>query len=127
MPSVEFDRFCVVGRNVENGSCFSPAMNKRYLLLKYRYRGSFPPNYVPTLDNDTFASIKTQPKYMQCKHWILIANFRQIFYFTNSFRLKKYSFFKQKFEQIMPEPLQSHPTACSFYTVFSAFHLLKFQ
>ena len=27
----------------------------RIPLLKCRYRGSFPPDYVPTLDNDTFA------------------------------------------------------------------------
>ena len=31
----------------------------RIPLLKCRYRGSFPSDYVPTLDNDTFANINT--------------------------------------------------------------------
>ena len=31
-------------------------------LLNFRYLGSFPSHYVPTLDNDTFAIINTQPQ-----------------------------------------------------------------
>ena len=46
-------------------------------LLKYRYRGSFPSYYVPTLDNGTFAFINTQPSNMQGEHWISIVNTRQ--------------------------------------------------
>ena len=39
--------------------------------------GSFPPVYVPTLDNDIFAIINTQPIKMQMgEQWIMIANFR---------------------------------------------------
>ena len=49
----------------------------RIQLLKYRYRGSFPSDYVPTLDNDTFAIINTQPSNMQGEHCIMIANSRQ--------------------------------------------------
>ena len=49
----------------------------RIPLLKYRYRGSFPSDYVPTLDNDTFAIINTQTSNMQGEHWIMIANSRQ--------------------------------------------------
>ena len=37
----------------------------RIPLLKYWYRGSFPSDYVPTLDNDNFAIINTQPSNMQ--------------------------------------------------------------
>ena len=37
----------------------------RIPLLKYRYRGSLPSDYVPTLDKDTFAIINTQPRNMQ--------------------------------------------------------------
>ena len=37
----------------------------RVPLLKYRYRGSFPSIYVPTLDNDTFTIINTQPSSVQ--------------------------------------------------------------
>ena len=61
-------------------------------MLKYRYRGSFPSDYVPTLDNDTFAIINTQPSNMQGEHWIMIANCRQILYFADSLGRKEYSF-----------------------------------
>ena len=99
----------------------------RIPLLKFRYLGSFPSDYVPTLDNDTFAFINTQPSNMQGEHWIMIANFRQKLYFADSLGRKKYSFLKQQYEQMMPEPLQSHPSVCGFYTIYAAFHLFKFQ
>ena len=65
----------------------------RIPLLKFRYLGSFPSDYVPTLDNDTFAIINTQPSNMQGEHWIMIANFRHELYFADSFGCKGYSFF----------------------------------
>ena len=99
----------------------------RIQLLKYRYRGSFPSDYVPTLDNGPFAIINTQPSNMQGEHWIMIANSSQRLYFADSLGRKKYSFFKQQYEQMMPEPLQSHPSVCGFYTMNAAFHLFKFQ
>ena len=83
-------------------------MLNRIPLLKYRYPGSFGPDYVPTPDNDTFAIINTQPINMQGEHWIMIANSRQILYFADSRGHEKYSFLKQQYEQMMPEPLQSH-------------------
>ena len=82
----------------------------RILLLKFRYFGSFPSDYVPTLDNDTFAIINTQPSNMLGEHWELIANSRQNLYLADSLGRKKYSFVKQQYEQMMPEPLQSHPS-----------------
>ena len=99
----------------------------RIPLLKYRYSGSFPSDYVPTLDNDTFAIVNTQPSNMQGEHWIIIANFRQNLYFADSFGCKKYSFLKQQYEHMMPDPLQSHPSVCGFYTIYAAFHLFKFR
>ena len=99
----------------------------RIPLLKFRYLGSFPSDYVPTLDNDTFANINTQPSNMQGEHWIMIANSRQNLYFADSLGRKKYSFLKQQYEQMMPEPLQSHPSVCGFYTIYAAFHLFKFR
>ena len=48
----------------------------RIHLLKRRHLGSFPSDYVPTIDNETFAIIKTQPSKMQGEHWTMIANFR---------------------------------------------------
>ena len=99
----------------------------RIPLLKYRYRGSFPSDYVPTLDKVTFAIINTQPSDMQGEYWIMIANSCQKLYFADSLGRKKYSFLKQQFEQMMPEPLQSHPSVCGFYKIYAAFHLFKFR
>ena len=99
----------------------------RILLLKIRYLGSFPSDHVPTLDNDFFANINTQPSNMQGEHWIMIANFRHELYFADSLGCKKYSFLKQHYCQMMPAPLQSHPSVCGFYTIYAAFHLFKFQ
>ena len=99
----------------------------RIPLLKYRYLGSFPSDYVPTLDNDTFAIINTQPSNMHGEHWILIAKFRQKLYFADLLGRKKYSFLKQQYEQMMPEPLQSHPSVRGFYTIYAAFYLFNFR
>ena len=96
-------------------------------LLKYRYRGPFPSDYVPTLDHDTFAIINTQPSNFQVGRWIKIANSRQKLFFADSLGRKKYSFLKQQYEQMMPEPQQSHPSVCSFYTMYAAFPLFKFR
>ena len=57
----------------------------------------------------------------------MIAKFCRILYFPDSLGRKKYSFLKQHYEQMMPEPLQSHPNDCGFYTIYAAFHLFKFQ
>ena len=99
----------------------------RIPLLKYRYRGSFPSDYIPTLENDTFAIINTQPSNMQCEHWIMVANPCQKLYFADSLGRRKYSFLKQHYEQMIPEPLQSHPSVCGFYTIYAAFHLFDFR
>ena len=99
----------------------------RIPLLKFRYLGSFPSDYVPTLDKYTFAIINTQPSDMQGEHWIMIANSRQKLYFADSLGRKKYSYLKQQYEQMIPEPLQSHPSVCGFYTIYAAFHLFKFR
>ena len=83
-------------------------------LLKYRYRGSFPSDYIPTLDNDTFGNINTQPSNMQGGQWIFISKSCQILYFVDSLGRKKYKFLKQQYEQIMPEPLHSIPAFAVF-------------
>ena len=56
----------------------------RIPLLKFWYLGSFPSDYIPTLDKDTFAIFNTQPSNMQFEHWILIANCRHELYFADS-------------------------------------------
>ena len=99
----------------------------RIPLLKCRYLGSFPSDYVPTLGNDTFAIINTQPSNMQGEHWIMIANSRHELYFADSLGCKGYSFLKQHYKQMMPAPLQSHPSVYGFYTMYAAFHLFKFR
>ena len=99
----------------------------RIPLLKFRYLGSFLSDGVPTLDNDTFAIINTQPSNMQVEHWIMIAKFRHELYFADSLGCKGYSFLKQHYKQMMPAPLQSHPSVCGIYTIYAAFHIFKFQ
>ena len=64
---------------------------------------------------------------MQGEHWIMIANFRHELYFADSLGCKKYSLLKQHFKQMMPAPLQSHPSVCGFYTIYAAVHHFKFQ
>ena len=97
-------------------------------LLKFWYLGSFSSDYVPTLDNDTFAIINTQPSKMQGEHWIKIAIFRHELYFADFLGCKGYSFLNnQHYKQMMPAPLQSHPSVCSYYTIYAAFHLFKFR
>ena len=64
---------------------------------------------------------------MQGEHWTMVAKSRQLLYFADSLGRKKYSFLKQLYEQIMPEPLQSHPRVCDFYTIYAAFHLFKIR
>ena len=100
----------------------------RIPLLKFRYLSSFPSDYVPTLDNDTFAIINTQPSNMQCEHWIMIAKFRHELYIAEYLGCKGYSFLNnQHYKQMMPAPLQSHTSVCGFYTIYAAFHLFKFR
>ena len=100
---------------------------KRIPLLKYRYGGSFPSDYGPTLENDSFAIINTQPSNMQGEHWIMIANSCQILCFADPLVRKTYSFLKQQYEQMMPETLQTHSSVCFFHTIYAAFHLFNFQ
>ena len=100
----------------------------RIPLITFRYLGSFLSHFVATLDIDTFAIINTQPSNMQGEHWIMIANFRHELYFADSLGCKGYTFFNnQDYKQMMPTPLQSHPTVCGFYTIYAAFHRLKFR
>ena len=100
----------------------------RLLLLIFRYRGSFPSDYVPTLDNDAFAIINTQPSNMQDEHWIMIGKLRHELYFSDSLGCKKYSVLNnQHHKQMMPTPLQFHPSVCGFYTKHAAFHLFMFR
>ena len=101
----------------------------RIPLLKFRYFSSFPSDYVPTLDNDTFAILNTQPSIMQGEHWIKFANFRHQLYFADSLACKGYSFLNnnQHYKQMMPAPLESRPSFCTFYTIYADFHLFNFQ
>ena len=64
---------------------------------------------------------------MQGEHWIMIAIFRHELYFADSLGRKKYSFLKQQYEQMMPDPPQSHPSDGGFYTIYAAFHLFKLR
>ena len=64
---------------------------------------------------------------MQGELWIMTANFRHELFFAESLGCEGYSFLKQHYKQMMPAPLQSHPSVCGFYTKYAAFHLFKFR
>ena len=64
---------------------------------------------------------------MQGEHWIMISNSRQVFNIADILGHKEYSFLKQQYGQMMPEPLQSHPSVRRCYTIYSAFHFFKLR
>ena len=100
----------------------------RIPLLKFRYLGSFPSDYVPTLDNDNFAIINTQPSNMQGEYWIMIANFRHELYFADSFECKGYSFLNnQHYKQMMPAPIQSTQVYAAFIQYMQPFISSRFS
>ena len=101
----------------------------RISLLKYRYMGSFPSDFVPNLPNDTVAIINTQTSNTPGEHWIMIAKFHHEMYFADSLGLSinKYPFWKQNYSQMVRTRLQEHLSVCGFYTIYAAFQLFKFQ
>ena len=64
---------------------------------------------------------------MQGEHCIKIENSCQIMYFADFLGRTKYIFFKQHYEQKMPEQLNSHPSVCGFYTIYAALNLFIFR
>ena len=86
MSSVAVDKLLEKTSKLDNVSL--QQLINRIPLLKYQYRGSFPSDYVPTLDNDTFAIKNTQPSNMQFEHCIMIANSRRKMYFADCLGLK---------------------------------------
>ena len=76
MSSVAFEKLGVVGKTSKMNKVSLQQIINRIPLLNYWYLGSFPSEYVPTFDNDTFAILNTQPSNMQGEHWIMIANSR---------------------------------------------------
>ena len=121
------ERFGVLGKKSKMDIVSLQQIINRIPLLKYRYRGFFPSDYLPTLDNDTFAIIFTEPSNLQSEICIMIAKLCQRLYFVDSLAREKYSFLKQQYEQRMPEPLQSHPDVCGFNRIYAPFHLFKFR
>ena len=57
----------------------------------------------------------------------MIANSRHELYFAESLAGEKYNFCWQRYKQMMPELLGSHPSVCGFYTIYADFDLFKFQ
>ena len=98
-------------------------------LLKYRYTGPFPSEFVPNLPNDTFAIINTHPSNTSGEHWIMIAKFHHELYFADSLGLpiNNYPFLKQNYSHMVRTRLQGQPSVFGFYTIYAAFHLFKFQ
>ena len=68
ISSVAVDKFGVGGKKSKMDNVSLQRIINRIPQLKCRYRGSYPSDYVPTLDNYTFAIINTQPSNMQGEH-----------------------------------------------------------
>ena len=96
-------------------------------LVKYHDLGSFPSENIQTLPNETFANVIMQPNDMQGEHWIMKANCCHELFFADILGLERYSFLKEHCKQMIPEPLQTHPTFCGFYMIYAAFHLFKLR
>ena len=56
----------------------------------------------------------------------MTANSRQILCFADSLGRKMYSFLKQQYEQMMPEPLQAQPSVCGSHTIYATFGVFNF-
>ena len=125
MSSVAVDKFVLLEKTSKRENVSLQQKNQPHPITHLSVPWFFPSDYVPTLDNDTFAIINRQPSNMQREHWIMNANSCQKLYFADSPGRKTYSFFKQLYEEMMREPLQSHPSVCGFYTIYAAFHLFK--
>ena len=65
----------------------------RVPLLKYRYMGLFPSDFVPNLPNDTFAVVNPQPSNTPGEHWIMIAKFHHELYLADSLGLSINNYF----------------------------------
>ena len=57
----------------------------------------------------------------------MITNFRHKLCFADSLALERNGFSEHHYKQLMPEPLQSHPSVFSFYKIYADFHLFKFR
>ena len=88
----------------------------RIPLLMYRCMRSFPPDFVTTLPNDTFAIINTQPSNTPGEHWIMITKFHHELYFADSLGLSinNYPFLKQKYSQIFSDNTLRSPQCMRF-------------
>ena len=69
----------------------------------------------------------TKPSNMLGEYWILIATSRHKLYFADSSGGDNYSFLKEHLKQVLPGPLETHPSFCGFYTIYSVFHFLNFR
>ena len=122
-------------RTFEMDNTYLKQIANRILLIKYRYLGSFPSDFVPNLPIDTLAIINTQPSNTPREHWIMIAKFHHELYFANflglsitlGLSINNYPFLKQNYSQMVRTRLQDHLSVCGFYTIYAAFHLFKFH
>ena len=126
MSSVAVDKFGVVGEKYKMDNVALRQIIDRIPRLKYRYIGSYPCDLVPTLPNNTFAIVNTQPSQMEGEHWTMIAKFHNQLFFADSLAPQNYSFLGKHYQQLIPQPLQVHPSVGGLYTLYAALHLLKF-
>ena len=92
-----FQLDCSVRNPCTNGACEIQKKNlfimnntslrdiiERIPELKFRYIGSFPPDFVPNLPKFTFAVINTSPSSEAGEHWIMIGRLNRNYYYADS-------------------------------------------
>ena len=115
MSLVAVDKFVVVKeKKFKKEADFRQQIFNRVSVLKYRYLGRFPSDFLPTPLDEIFALIIKQPRNMLGGYWILLAKICRKLCFADFLDLEKYSFLKWHYKQLLPEPLQSLPIVSRF-------------
>ena len=127
MSSVAVDKFGAVGKNVWKRIIL--LWNKLLIVSNCSNLGTSarsPQTIIHFLIMTLLPLSTGNPAKCRGEHWIMIANLRHELYFADSLGRKGYSFLSnQYYKQMMPAPLQSHPSVCRFYTISAAFHLFQ--
>ena len=100
-------------------------LNKPILLHKDRYFGSFPNDYVLTLDDDTFAILNKQHRNMQCEHWIKNENSCPKYYFADFF--VHFHFFQTAVEADDARVTKIPSEHLWLLHAYTAFHFFQFR
>ena len=97
-------------------------------ILKYKYIGSFPANFIPLISKNTFCIINTDASDKMGSHWIMLANKEGKFYYGDSmgYPISKYKDiqFPFKTHRLVVNTLQTGQY-CGLYCIYFACKLFS--